>query len=233
MEKMNPGEGKEYLLQPFIPHKRGKRWMTYGGSVRTGMVRYPQGDYRTNVSTPENSTAMDALAAVEKGQIEPLQPSGQAGVRLAEDAAGELAERYADPELETPNIITSVDTMETSMDLLEGLPGSYLEHVERYSDDRALLVTEMESITGEMIDHMYTWEGPAEGIPALHEAVFLEEQAGHGPDAGDIAGDVEERIWNRVRASFPSRERMMARRIEQDFREMERKGSPPAFERGP
>lgn len=211
-----------YLLQPFIPHEEGHRWMTYGGEPRTGMVRRRGEGYQTNVSG-DQSTEMDTLRAIRDNRIDHLEPEQHEDTELAEAAVASLAEEYADPALERPNIITSVDLMAADREALEGLPESYLEDIDRYSGDSAYMVTEFEPFPGKMIDHMHMWEDPQEGIPALQEAVFLEELAGNEPgEPGDIAGNVDNRIWNRVRASFLSRENMAASAMKHDMLERSR-----------
>lgn len=226
-ENLKIGERRgDFLVQPFIPHSRGKRWFTYGGVAETGMIRNSrEGEYRTNVSDRDKSKRMRALEAAEKNWIEPPEPGEGETVNLAEAAAGELADRFADPSLQRPNIITTVDLMETERTHLEGLPEEYLDAADDYGKGETRhLVTEMESIPGDMVDHIYMWEGPRSRIPAFREALFLEELAGNEIPV--------ERIWNRVRVNYPSRERMLADRIKYDLGQMKKAKSPPPADHG-
>lgn len=211
-----------YILQPFIPHEEDHRWMTYGGEVRSGMIRRSDGTYQTNVSG-DSVVEIDTLRALHEDRIAPLDPNQREDVEVAEAAVSALAGEFADPELERPNIITSADVMVADRGDIEGLPDSYLEDIDRHGGENAYLVAEFEPFPGKMIDHMHMWEGPRHRIPALQEAVFLEEMAGNEPgDPEEIAGDVGDRIWNRVRANFRSREHIAASRLRHDLNEIRR-----------
>lgn len=208
----------DYLVQPFIPHDESRRWMTYGTEVETGMIRRSEDDYRTNASDG-HTTEKGAIKAIQEGRIDTLLPSDQPGIKLAEDASGELAKRFADPELRKPNIITSVDIMVTDRQDLEGLPDEYLDAVDEYRENgEARLVTEFESVPGERMDHMYMWSNHEERTPALREAVFLEELAGKDvPEPEDIAGDIQDRIWARVRSNYRSPERILSEKMVEEI----------------
>ena len=206
-EVRDPGS---YVVQPFIPHQKDHRWFVYGKQPETGITRYTGEDYRTNVSG--NGTAkMDALEVRHLDRLDTLFPEDQEHYSLASDFAEDIAGEYLRQDIPRPNGQYTVDVLELDTELMQDLPVET-----EYSDTgSSFLVNECESVPGEIADHIFMWDGPREGIPALKEAQFLRQLARKEVNGTeDAAEDPESRIWNRVRATYPSFEFMIAEQID-------------------